>query len=230
MDTYAMARGLAIAFASALAAGCYNPMVAIDQRSALEQQLTRVAIWRTVEQLAVHKDVLEGKWRIAVLAPNPRDQSWIEGALRIRLGKLGVVIASDDDADASVIVAGVVYAGIDVDNFAVGVPIPGGAGQALAFYQSITERGRAEIFLSFQDPTGMTIGTTEPLMRDAHYTSMFFLTLFGPVALTDLEISTGARFREMGLDTLHQADDVADQADDWLVPSTEKTRNEDAAR
>jgi hypothetical protein len=36
--------------AAPLAAACYNPSVSIHQRAALEQQLTRTAIWRTIQR------------------------------------------------------------------------------------------------------------------------------------------------------------------------------------
>jgi hypothetical protein len=221
VGTHSITLGLSIALAAPLAAACYNPAVTIYQRAALEQELTRTAIWRVVEQLAIHKVVLEGEWRVKVLAPNPKDESWIKGALEFRLSQLGVKMSGAESPDAGIVVAAVVYAGIDVDNFYVGFRIPGGSGQALAFYQSITERGRAKIFLSFQDSEGTSIGTTEPLRRDAHYTSLYVLTLFGPIALTDLEIDTATRFRELGRDTLHQAGETANE---WIQP----IKNEDS--
>ena len=220
----ALARTLCVAILGALATACYNPMVTVYQRTALEQQLTRTAIWRSVQGLAVHKDVLDGRWRIRVLVPNDRDESWVRGCLQIRLSDLGVDVAAPDDESASTIVAAVVYAGTDIDNFYVGVPIPGSGGQALAFYQSITERGRAEIFLSFRDPAGRIIGTTQPLDRNVHYTAMYFLTIFGPLALTDTEIDTGERFSEMGRDTLSEAGSVAG---DWIVPASRNGERSD---
>ncbi len=215
MNDHRIRPGATLALIAALVAGCFNPSVTIDRRSAIEQQLTRTAIWRSIQAQAVHKDVLEGRWRVRVLAPEERDASWIETALELRLSRLGVEIAPQDETDANIVVAGVVYAGIDIDNFYVGVPIPGGGGQAISFYQSITERGRAEIFLSFREPDGSPIGTTNPRRREAHYKDIYVLTVFGPLAMTDLEIETSPRLTELGADTWHQAGQVAD---DWIVP------------
>ncbi len=227
MSTRSMARGLAMVLAAPLAAACYNPSVSIHQRAALEQQLTRTAIWRTIQQLAVHRDALEGEWRVRVLAPNPKDESWIEAALEFRLSQLGVRVSSAENPNASVVVAAVVYAGTDVDNLYIGFPIPGGSGQALAFYQSITERGRAEIFLWFRDSQGRSIGTTRPLQQEAHYSSIYVLTLIGPIALTDLDIDTATRVRELGRDTLHHATEAADE---WILPSKNEKDGEDDRR
>ena len=215
-------RAMAITCVAALAVGCFNPAVEIYQRSALEQQLTRAAIWRTIQRLAVHKAALEGKWKVMVLAPNPRDESWIRGALILRLYDLGVNVVRGEHPDASTIVAGVVYAGMDIDNFAVGIPIPGGDGRALAFYQSVTERGRAQMFLSFMDAQGAPIGTTDPVERDAHYTAIYVLTAFGPLALTDIDINTADRFSEMGMDTIKHGRDAAILADQWIMPPREE--------
>jgi hypothetical protein len=222
-----MTRGLAAIVAASLAAACYNPSVSIHQRTALEQQLTRTAIWRAIEQLATHRDALEGEWRVEVLAPNAKDESWIKGALELHLSEVGVKLSSSENPDTPVVVASVVYAGTDIDNLYVGFPIPGGSGQALAFYQSITERGRAKIFLWFRDAEGRTIGTTEPLHREAHYTSIYVLTLIGPIALTDLDIDTTTRVRELGVDTLRHATDATGE---WILPSEREMDGEDDRR
>jgi len=111
MRTRSATKGLAISLAASMAAACFNPSLTIDRRSALEQQLTRSAIWRSIQELAVHKDVHEGKWRIKVLAPNPYDESWIRGSLELRLSELGVTMSSEDDEEASVVIVAVVYAG-----------------------------------------------------------------------------------------------------------------------
>ena len=223
MDDLRIRLGVTLVLIAALVTGCFNPSVTIDRRSAIEQQLTRTAIWRAIEVQAIHKDALEGRWRVRVLAPEERDADWIQAALELRLSRLGVEIAPPDDAETNVVVAGVVYAGIDIDNFYVGVPIPGGGGQALSFYQSITERGRAEIFLSFRKPDGSPIGTTNPERREAHYKDIYALTIIGPIAMTDLEIETSPRLTELGADTWHQAGQVAG---DWIFPLSPGSKGE----
>ena len=209
--------------------GCYNPSVKIDGRAALEQQLTRTAIYRAIDQLAIHKRVQQGEWRIMVVAPDPKDEAWVKACLELRLSDLGVKLRINASDDASIVSAYVTYAGTDIDNFYVGLPIPGSGGQALAFYQSITDRGRASIFLSFQDANGKQIGTTEPVDADAHYTDMYFVTFIGPYATTDLDIQTGKRFSELGKDTLRQAGDTLHSADEWILPD-KKQASGDASK
>ena len=136
-------------------------------------------------------------------------------------------LSSDSSKDIPVVVACVIYAGTDVDNFYVGIPIPGGGGKAFAFYQSVTERGRASLFLSFQDADGKPIATTEPTVGDAHYKDLYFLTFIGPFALTDLEIETRARLTEIGADTLRQADDSVRAAGDQILPDKDEEEEND---
>jgi len=205
--------------AATLVAGCFNPAVTIDRRSAIEQQLTRSAIWRTVGALAIHKDTLEGPWRVEVVAPDVRESDWIQLALEHRLKGMGVDVRRAEDTEAGTVIVGVVHAGTDIDNFYVGVPIPGSGGMALGFYQSVTERGRAEMFLSFVEADGDPIATTEVVHKDAHFTDMYVLTIIGPFALTDLDIETSTRLTEIGADTLREATERGE----WVLPGKERS-------
>ena len=213
-----------VAVAASLLAGCFNPAVTIDRRSAIEQQLTRSAAWRAVSELPIHTDALEGAWRVEVVTPDVRETDWVQFALEHRLRGLGVHLASAEGPDVGTIVVGVVHAGTDIDNFYVGLPIPNSGGMALGFYQSITERGRSEMFLSFLDADGQQIATTEVVRGSAHFTDLYVLTLAGPFALTDLDIDTSTRFTELGADTWREAGEKSE----WIMPNNPLIkRNED---
>jgi hypothetical protein len=79
-------------------------------------------------------------------------------------------MSSEDDEEVSVVAAALAYAGANIDNFDVGLPILDGDGHALALYQSVTGRGRSEILLSFQDDIGVSLETTDVAEATAHYT------------------------------------------------------------
>jgi hypothetical protein len=51
--------------------------------------------------------------------------------------------------------------------------------------------------------------------------------LIGPIALTDLDIDTATRVRELGRDTLHHATEAADE---WILPSKNEKDGEDDRR
>ncbi len=208
-----------------IASGCYNPAVSIDRRSAMEQQLTRSAIWRAVGRLAIHTDALEGPWKVEVVTPDVRETDWVRLALEQRLRGLGVDLRDPDDPEASVVTVGVVHAGTDIDNFYVGLPIPGSGGMAFAFYQSITERGRAEMFLAFRAADGAAIATSDVVRGDAHFTDVYVLTLIGPFAFTDLDIDTSTRFTELGVDAWREAGERGE----WVMPA-KKPSEEDGQR
>ena len=142
----------AIVIVSLVLGGCYNFDKKTDGRSALEQQLTRTAIARAIDRLAIHKEVRKGTWKINVASPNPRDVSWIRAYLRRRLTTLGARISRDEKAKVPIVEVGVVHAGSDIDNFYIGIPLPG-TGNVLGFINSVTEKGRARMVWEFRSPT-----------------------------------------------------------------------------
>jgi hypothetical protein len=210
-----MTRNAILILLPLLVQGCFNPLIQIDARTAMEQQLTRTAIIRAIDQLAIHKDVLTGEWGLQILAPNSRDESLIRGRLRDRLATLGAKVHNTPKDGASLISAWVIYAGTDIDNFYIGIPLPGLGYQTLSFYQSITARGRAEISLTFSDRTGKPFARTGSAFGGAHFTDLYFLTFIGPFSLTDLETETPSRLLELGKDTWRRTG----QMGSWIVPA-----------
>lgn len=198
-----------------LLGGCLNPSMVIDQRSALEQELTRTALARAVERLPIHKAVLDGTWKIEVTAPDARDQSWIESCLRDRLVALGAKISRDTDAELPTVEARVLTAGSDVDNFYIGLPVNlSGSYQTLSFYQSITNYGRARMGLTFWNEGGGVVARTPEVKTRAHFTSIFVLTFIGAFSSNDLGERTWGRFLELGEDEWRQVR----AGTEWVVP------------
>jgi hypothetical protein len=209
-----MARILFLALSPIVLAACFNPSMNIDERSALEQELTRTAILRAVDKLAVPNDVLSGTWRIEVSAPDLRDESWIRSCLQRRLAALGVNVSADENAPLPVVEARTVFAGSDIDNFYAGLPLPGSGGKAISFYQSVTERGRARIGLTFWSADGELVAQTPSLEASAHYKDIFVLTIFGPLGSSDVEnVEVYQRWLETGEDTWHGLKDTGEQID-----------------
>ena len=199
-------------------AGCYNFDKRTDSRTALEQQLTRTAIARAIDQLAIHKDVLEGKWKLEVAAPDKRDRDWILSYLRRRLTILGAHISRDPKNTAlPIIEVGVVNAGSDIDNFYIGIPLPG-TGNVLGFINSISERGRARISLTFWNQNGTILAQTNEVVGSAYYKSIWYLTFFGPFGYTDLDVQMSGRFTESAKENWNQVK----EAGDWIVPDVIK--------
>lgn len=184
-----------------LISACFNPLMVVDGRTALEQELTRTAILRAVDQIPLNKAILSGAWKIEVVSPDAEDADWIKSLLRQHLVSHGATISVDRTASLPVIQADVRFAGSDVDNFYVGIPLPGGGGKALSFFQSVTERGRAGLGLTLWSEEGKLLGQSPQAKGTANYTDIFLLTIVGPISFTDLEdIRTSGRLVEMGED------------------------------
>ena len=194
-------RALLLSLLPMLLSACFNPMMVVDGRTALEQELTRTAILRAVDQIPLNDVVLSGAWKIEVVTPDAEDADWIKSLLRQHLVSHGAIISVDKAASLPVIQADVRFAGSDVDNFYVGVPLPGGGGKALSFFQSITERGRAGLGLTLWSEEGKLLGQSPQVKGSANYTDIFLLTVVGPISFTDLEdIRTAGRLVQMGED------------------------------
>ena len=201
-----------------LSIGCFGPMMTVDGRTALEQELTRLAIQGAIRNLPVHQDALSGTWRLSITAPNAKDVSWIQSCLELTLQQAGVSLSHDPAADVPEIEARVLMAGSDIDNFAVGVPasLVGGR-QTLSFYQSISEYGRAAISLVFWNPGEEAPRVTPEINHRVHYTTQYFLTIFGPISGNDIEERTWGRFLDVGADSFMQAK----RRGQWIIPGGE---------
>lgn len=194
-----------------LLSACFNPLMVVDGRTALEQELTRTAILRAVDQIPLDKVILSGAWKIEVVSPDAEDADWIKSLLRQHLVSQGATISIDKTASLPVIQADVRFAGSDVDNFYVGIPLPGGGGKALGFFQSVSERGRAGLGLTLWSEEGKLLGQSPQVKGAANYTDIFLLTVIGPISFTDLEdIRTLGRFVEMGEEKWGSAGRITD--------------------
>ena len=202
-----------------LSMGCFGPTAAVDGRTALEQELTRLAIEGAVKNLPLHVEALKGTWRLTITAPNAKDLSWIRSCLQLRLAQAGVKLSDDPDAELSEIEARVLMAGSDIDNFAVGLPVSLAEGkQTLSLYQSITEYGRAAISLVFR-PLGSDAPMITPeINHRVHYSNQYFLTIIGPISSNDIREKTWGRFLELGRDSYMSAK----RQGEWIFPGEEQ--------
>lgn len=225
-------RIVALAVLPVLLAGCFNPAVRVDGRTALEQQLTRTAILRAVAKLPVHRSVLEGRWKIEVVSPAGEDDSWTRALVRQRLVGLGAEISTNAAEKLPVVQATLLFAGSDIDSFVVGIPLPGTAGtSSISFFHENVERGRARVRLNFWDAEGALVAQTPPSVGEAHYGDYFVLTFLGPFSFTDLDdVETYGRFREKGVDAWEGLTELdgPDQTDaveqgDWIPPATKES-------
>lgn len=213
--------------------GCFNPALKVDGRTALEQQLTREAILRAVETVPLHRSVLEGPWRVEVVSPSGDDDAWTRTLLHERLVAHGADVAPAGSEKVSVVQATLLFAGSDVDSFAIGLPIPGTLGtSSIGFYHENVERGRAQVRLNFWDVEGGLIAQTAAALGTAHYGDYFLLTFFGPFSFTNLDdVKTYGRFIEKGEDAWRRLEDL-DESDpdtsshdsEWIAPETRKPR------
>ena len=208
-----MFRSTAIFLFPLILGGCYNFDKKTDGRTALEQQLTRTAIARAIDKVAIHKAVLQGTWKIDVVAPYIWDKDWIRAYLRRRLSTLGAKISRDEKLQVPIVEVGVIYAGTDIDNFFIGIPLPG-TGNVLGFINTISDKGRARIGLTFWSKEGTIIGQTPEAVGSAYYKNTWYLTIFGPFGYTDLDVKMSGRFSESAKENWDQVK----EAGEWIVP------------
>lgn len=214
-------------------AGCFNPTLKVDGRTAIEQQLTRAAIQRAIAELPIHRSVLEGRWKVESVGPDLKDDPWTRAMVRQRLVKAGARISTDPAEKLPVVQATLMFAGSDMDSFVAGVPLPGTMGAAsLSFYHENVERGRARVRLNFWDADGKLVAQTPAGVGEAHYGDYFILTFIGPFSFTDLnDVATYGRFAEKGKDARETVntmygpskETVVDPAE-WITSPTKATR------
>ena len=210
---------------SALLAGCFNPAMMVDGRTALEQELTRAAIFRAVKQLPIHKNVLQGRWKITVVSPDSNDDSWTHAQLRQHLVLLGADIATKTMENLPEVEAIVQFAGSDIDNFIIGIPIPGTMGNSsFGFYHDSSEKGRARVQLNFWTAEGKLLAQTPVALGEAHYTDITVLTFIGPFSFTNLhDVKSYGRFTRLGVDEWDSVRGVftrtdAQTSNAWIMP------------
>ncbi len=218
-------RIITIGFLSALLTGCFNPKMMVDNRTSMEQELTRGAIFRAINQLPIVVEALDGHWKIELASADKTDDSWTRTLLRQHFAKLGVNISTKASDDLPVIEAVVQFAGADIDSFIIGVPIPGTLGQSsISFYHDNGQRGRARIYLNFWTTEGKLIATSPASSGETHYVDMTFLIFFGPFSFTDLDdVHTYGRLIEHIEDKYDRSVRVmtepdATTADTWVTP------------
>lgn len=212
---------------SAVLTGCFNPSMMVDGRTALEQELTRTAILRTMNQLPIHKNALQGRWKIAVVSPDSNDDSWTRAQLRQHLVLLGANIATKTMENLPVVEAVIQFAGSDIDNFIIGIPIPMG-NSSLGFYHDSSEQGRARIQLNFWTSDGKLLAQTPAALGEAHYSDITVLTFIGPFSFTDLhDVKSYGRFSRIGVDEWKSVRGAftrtgAETSNAWIMPDSSK--------
>jgi len=225
-------RFLTIVFLSALLAGCFNPKMMVDNRTAIEQELTRGAIFRTINQLPIIQEAREGHWKIELASADKTDNSWTRSLLRLHLTKLGANISTKTSDDLPVIEAVVQFAGTDIDSWILGIPIPGTMGQSsISFYHDDGQRGRARIYLNFWTAEGKLLATSPAFTGETHYTDITFLIFVGPFSFTDLDdVHTYGRLFEhledkydRSVRVLTEPDATTSEA--WINPDTNKAHS-----
>ena len=220
-----MIRSVYIGFLFTLLAGCFNPTMTVDGRTALEQELTRVAILRALSKLPVHKDILNGQWKITLVSPNSKDDSWILTQVRQHLTGLGANISVNTVEKLPQVEAVVHFAGSDVDSFVLGVTIPGSMGQSsVSFYHENRELGRALIQLNFWSIDGKLVAQTPRAYAETHFSDATIFTFIGPFSFTDLDdVPTYGRFIEQGKDGWKESSEFISDTEnavsnDWIAP------------
>ena len=214
-----------IIFLSAFISACFNPGMKVDGRMAIEQQLTREAIFQAIHQLPIFKGVLDGRWKIAVVSPDVHDDSWTHAQLRQRLVSLGADVSTNAAEDVPLVEAVVQFAGSDNDSFIIGLPIPGTMGtSSIGFFHDDGKRGRAQIQLNFWTNDGKLIAQTPDIYAETHYSDVTFLTFIGPFSFTNLDdVDSYGRFITLGEDTWELAkqpfmsNDIVVK-DAWITP------------
>ena len=225
-------RILTIVFLSVLLAACFNPKMMVDNRTAIEQELTRGAIFRAINQLPIIKETLDGRWKIELASADKTDDSWTRSLLRQHFVKLGVDISTKAADNLPVIEAVVQFAGTDIDSFILGVAIPGTMGaSSISFYHDDGQRGRARIYLNFWTPEGKLLAISPAVSGETHFTDITFLIFIGPFSFTDLDdVHTYGRLFEHLEDKYDRSARVLTEPSEttseaWITPDTKKAHS-----
>ena len=225
-------RFLTIVFLSALLAGCFNPKMMVDNRTAMEQELTRGAIYRAINKLPIIEEALEGHWKIELASADKTDDSWTRSLLRQHFTKLGANISTKATDDLPVIEAVMQFAGTDIDSFILGVAIPGTmGGSSISFYHDDGQRGRAQMYLNFWTAEGKLLATSPAFLGETHFTDITFLIFVGPFSFTDLDdVHTYGRLFEHIEDKYDRSarvltDPGETTSEAWIIPDTKKAHS-----
>ena len=225
-------RILYIVFLSVLLAGCFNPKMMVDNRTAMEQELTRGAIYRAIKQLPIIQEAREGHWKIELASADKTDDSWTRTLLRQHFVKLGIDISTKATDDLPVIEAVVQFAGTDIDSWVLGFVIPGTMGaSSISLYHDDGQRGRAQMYLNFWTSEGKLLAISPSFTGETHFTDITFLMFVGPFSFTDLDdVHTYGRLFEHLEDKYDRSVRVLTEpgettSEAWINPDTKKAHS-----
>ena len=171
---------------------CFAPIVSIDTRSALEQQLTSAALHRGVAKLDLRPLEREPVYRLELAVPAGSDEALIRARLEERLASEGVRLRRGDDATAApTLRATVPFNGVDVEATLLGLPfvvpgLPVALGD-ISIYRSSQLTGRARIELSVRDERDLARVFSAASEASRYYRNFTFFMFIGPFRWTNLD-------------------------------------------
>jgi len=171
--------------------GCFEPLKEVKGRSAIEQQVTSVAIERAINMLEIPPDKFNDTYKIKVTGLAGTDKEWVQACLQRRLHAEGIRVDQSDNEDLSVMEAIVTYAGSDLEMMIFGVPlfipgIPAALGD-VSVLKWETQHGRAKIGLCLWSPEEELLFCIKDKKARVKFMNHTYLTFIGPFIYTDIE-------------------------------------------
>jgi hypothetical protein len=175
-----------------IASGCFGPEKRVYPRSALEQQVTSVAVERAIAALHLEKRGLPRRLRLRVATPRETDDALVTALLRRGLGEAGVAVVERFDEGLPVLDANVLFAGSDTELSLLGLPVwlPSLVPIAIpdiSLWRVETQSGRARLGLVLWSPEGRRLVQVEDAEGEAYFSNFTVLTFIGPFRSTDIE-------------------------------------------
>jgi len=175
-----------------LCGGCFSPILHPEYPSAIEQEMTSMAIRRSVAGIALPELDRRTQYVLRVAAPTGIDTALIRARLEQRLAAAQIRVRAEPAPRGSpTLLAVVPFAGVDVEATLFGVPfvvpgLPVALGD-ISLYKSSTLTGRARVELSVWSAQRDEVAVAPPSEASRYYRNVTVLTFLGPFRSSNLE-------------------------------------------
>ncbi|MCB9881891.1 MAG: hypothetical protein H6834_08885 [Planctomycetes bacterium] len=171
--------------------GCFSPTHRIAQRTALEQQLTSLAIDRAVAALQLADANLPDYLRLEVVGPTDVPTAYVRHRVERELARLGTRVAETPHGTYPSLEIEVAVAGNDLENTLVGIPLSttgGGVPVAdVSLFKVESQYGRARLSAILRKPDGEILTIAEDVGGSSSHSMWTVLTFIGPFINTDVD-------------------------------------------
>ena len=172
--------------------GCFAPDKRVYERTAIEQQVTAVAIERALDGLQIEAAPIPTPVFLHTVSPAESEHDLVHSLLINRLADAGIAVAREETENIPILEAHVLFAGSDTQLRLLGIPIalPTVVPTALpdlSLWKTETQMGRARLGLTAWGSDGARLAEVEESEGEAYFTNFTILTFIGGFRWTDIE-------------------------------------------